>query len=211
MINTSKCKICRRAREKLFLKEEKCYTPKCPLTRKSYAPGMASRSAKKPKRGLSEYGFQLAEKQKLKFFYLLKERQFRNYVKEALRAKGRDIPERLAELLESRLDSAVFRLGFAKSRSGARQMASHGHFLVNNRRVTIPSYRMKIGDKISIRPQSISKGKFQNLDIQLKKYEPPAWLKLNKSKYEGEVIGRPQLKDIEFKANTNSIIEFYSR
>jgi len=211
MINT-KCKICRRAGEKLFLKEGKCYTPKCPLTRKSYPPGVQKRGAeKKPKRALSEYGLQLAEKQKLKFFYLLRERQFKNYVKEALKGTGSDIISRLAEILELRLDNVVYRLGFAKSRSVARQLVSHGHIMVNGKKTNIPSYRLKVGDIIAIRPQSASKKIFQDLDIYFKKYQPPVWLELNKEKKEGKVVGKPQAQDIEVKTNLNAIIEFYSR
>lgn len=196
----------------MFLKEEKCYTPKCPLTRKSYPPGVQKRGAeKKPRRALSEYGSQLAEKQKLKFFYLLRERQFKNYVKEALKGKGSDIISRLAEILELRLDNVVYRLGFAKSRSIARQLVSHGHIMVNGKKTNIPSRRLKVGDIIAIRPQSASKKIFQDIDIYFKKYQPPVWLELNKEKKEGKVIGKPQAQDIEVKTNLNAIIEFYSR
>jgi small subunit ribosomal protein S4 len=211
MIN-QKCKICRRAGEKLFLKEEKCYTPKCPLARKSYPPGAQKRGAgKRPRRVLSEYGFQLREKQKLKFFYLLRERQFKNYIQEALKGKGSDIVSRLAEILELRLDNVVYRLGFTKSRSVARQLVSHGHIAVNGRKTDIPSYRLKVGDKITIRPQSASKKIFQDIDIYFKKYQPPIWLELSKEKKEGKVRGKPQAEDIEVKTNLNAIVEFYSR
>jgi small subunit ribosomal protein S4 len=208
---SSKCRICRRAGEKLFLKEEKCYTPKCPLTRKSYPPGVQKRGAGKRPRALSEYGFQLREKQKLKFFYLLRERQFKNYIQEALKRKGSDIISRLAEILELRLDNAVYRLGLAKSRSMARQLVGHGHIAVNGRKTNNPSYRLKVGDKISIRPQSASKKTFQDIDIYFKKYQPPVWLELDKGKREGKVAGKPQAQDIEVKTNLNAIIEFYSR
>lgn len=208
----SKCRICRRAGEKLFLKEEKCYTPKCPLTRKSYPPGVQKRGAgKRGKRAMSEYGFQLREKQKLKFFYLLRERQFKNYVQEALKGKGADIISRLAEILELRLDNVVYRLGFAKSRSAAKQLVSHGHITVNEKKADIPSYRLKVGDIIAIRPQSVSKKNFQDIDIYYKKYQPPVWLNLDKAKKEGKIAGKPQAQDIEIKSNLNAIIEFYSR
>lgn len=208
----SKCRICRRAGEKLFLKEEKCYTPKCPLTRKSYPPGVQKRGVgRRSRKAMSEYGLQLREKQKLKFFYLLRERQFKNYVQEALKGKGSDIVSRLAEILELRLDSVVYRLGFAKSRSIARQLASHGHITVNKRKADIPSYRLKLGDTIAIRPQSASKKIFQDIDIYYKKYQPPVWLNLDKAKKEGKIVGKPQAQDIELKTNLNAIIEFYSR
>ncbi len=160
---------------------------------------------------MSEYGYQLREKQKLKFLYLLRERQFENYIKKALKAKNRDIVSRLAELLELRLDNVVYRLGFAKSRSIARQIVNHGHFLVNGRKSNIPSSGLKIGDIISIRPQSADKKIFQNTEIYLKKYNPPVWLELDKQKREGKISGKPQIQDIEIKANLNAIIEFYSR
>jgi len=212
MINNSKCKICRRASEKLFLKEEKCYTPKCALMRKSYPPGVQKSSVgKRPRRSKSEYGFQLAEKQKLKFFYLLRERQFKNYIQEALKGKSADIISRLAEILELRLDNVVYRLGFVKSRSMARQIVNHGHITVNGKKIDIPSYRLRIGDKINIRPESAAKKVFQNTDIYLKKYNPPIWLEMDKSKKEGCVAGKPQSQDIELKTNLNAIIEFYSR
>ncbi len=207
-----KCRICRRAGEKLFLRESKCYSQKCPVTRKPYPPGTKKGiSSKRPKRGSSEYGSQLKEKQKLKFLYLLRERQFRNYIQEALKGKGADITSRLAELLELRLDNVVFKLGLAKSRSISRQLVGHGHITVNGRKATIPSYRTKVGDKIAIRPQSSAKKVFQDLDIFYKKYQPPVWLKIDKEKKEGEIMGKPQTVDIEIKTNLNAIIEFYSR
>jgi small subunit ribosomal protein S4 len=190
----NKCKKCRRAGEKLFLKGEKCFTPKCSLTRKSYPPGIFGRAkGKHPKRGISEYGAQMRERQKIKFSYGLRGRQFANYLKEANKKGQGDASMGLTELLESRLDNAVFRLGFSDSRSGARQIVSHGHILVNNRKVNIPSYRVKIGTKILIRPQSANKAVFKDIDIKLKKYNPPPWIKLDKTKKEGEIIGRPTI------------------
>ena len=194
------------------MKEEKCYSPKCPVIRKSYPPGVQkSKTAKRPRKSMSEYGFQLREKQKLKFLYLLRERQFKNYIQEALKGKGIDITSRLAEILELRLDNVVYRLGFCKSRSVARQLVGHGHIIVNGKKINIPSYRLKTGDKIAIRPQSASKKVFQDLDIYLKKYNPPVWLELDKEKKEGKVVGKPSAQDIEVKTNLNAIIEFYSR
>jgi len=148
MIN-DKCKKCRRAGEKLFLKGEKCFGPKCSLTRKPYAPGKFGKGKRKrPNRGLSEYGIQLRERQKLKFSYGLRERQFFNYLKEANKKGGGDTRAYLLMLFESRLDNVVFRLGFTDSRSQARQIISHGHIMVNNRKVNISSFRTKIDDKI---------------------------------------------------------------
>ena len=160
---------------------------------------------------MSEYGLQLREKQKLKFLYLLRERQFENYIREALKGKSGDIISRLAGFLELRLDNVVFRLGLVKSRSAARQLVGHGHISVNGKKVNIPSYRLKVGDKIGIRPQSAAKKVFQDIDIRLKKYQPPAWLEIDKDKKEGKIVGKPQEEDIEVKTNLNAIIEFYSR
>lgn len=190
-----KCKKCRRAGEKLFLKGEKCLTSKCPFSRKPYAPGLSpkSRFGKKGKRsGLSEYGAQLRENQKMKFSYGIRGRQFSNYMKEATKKTARgDANVRLFEFLESRLDNVAFRLGLAESRSVARQVVTHGHIMVNDRRVNIPSYRIKKGDKISIRPQSAGKEVFKDLDIKMKKYIPPAWIKFDKIKKEGIIAGAP--------------------
>ncbi len=160
---------------------------------------------------MSEYGFQLREKQKLKFLYLLRERQVENYIREALKGKSGNIISRLAGFLELRLDNVAYRIGLAKSRSVARQLVGHGHIAVNGKKVNIPSYRLKVGDKIGIRPQSVSKKVFQDIDIRLKKYQPPAWLEMDKDKKEGKIVGKPQEEDIEVKTNLNAIIEFYSR
>lgn len=209
----NKCKKCRRLGEKLFLRGEKCYTPKCVLSRKPYAPGAQGKRTgkRRSRRGLSEYGLQLRCKQKVKFLYGIRERQFKNYVTEAQRKKGGDIPQRLLGLLESRLDNSVFRLGFSESRSKARQTVLHGHIAVNNRKVNIPSYRLKIGDKLLIRPQSLSKGLFKDLDVKLKKYKAPAWLKLDKNKKEAEIILKPTTDDESIVESLDSIIGFYSR
>jgi small subunit ribosomal protein S4 len=158
---------------------------------------------------MSEYGFQLREKQKLKFFYLLRERQFKSYIQKA--AKSFDTISRLAELLELRLDNVVYRLGLSQSRSMARQLVSHGHITVNGKKINIPSCHVKTGDKISIRPQSAPKKNFEGLEIYLKKYNPPVWLEIDKDKKEGKVVGKPQAQDIEIKTNLNAIVEFYSR
>ena len=203
----TQCKTCRRSGEKLFLKEEKCFGQKCAMSRKPYAPGRQS----KRRSPLSEYGKQLREKQSLKFLYGLRERQFANVVNEAMRKGGTNIVAFLLQLLELRLDNVVFRLGLAKSRSAARQMVSHGHICVNGRKVTIPSHRMKTGDSVSIRTQSIPKKVFADLDIWLKKYSAPLWLKIDRASKLGEVIKEPDVELTELGINVNAIIEFYSR
>lgn len=195
-----KCKKCRRAGEKLFLKGERCFTPKCPFSRKPYPPGLSPKSRFKKgarRSSLSEYAAQLQESQKIKFSYGIRRRQFDNYVKEAAKKTGSgDAKAHLFELLESRLDNVVFRIGLAGSRSIAKQIVTHGHIMVNNRRVNVPSYRIKVGDKISIRPQSAEKGIFKDLGIKMKKYIPPTWAKLDKVKNEGIIEGVPFVSNI---------------
>ncbi len=196
-----KCKKCRRAVEKLFLKGERCFTPKCAVARKPYAPGPATKSGKTRRISTTEYGVKLRENQKIKFSYGLRTRQFENYIKEAEnKAGGGDVKAALYGFLESRLDNVVFRMGLTDSRSIARQIVTHGHVLVNNRRVDIPSYKVSVGNKISIRPQSSAKTVFKDIDIKIKKYNPPIWLKLDKTKKEGEIIGIPATVDVSVAA-----------
>ncbi len=207
-MSDTKCKTCRRIGQKLFLKEDKCFSPKCGAIRKPYAPG----NQKKGRRGnISEYGLQLKEKQTLKFLYGLRERQFVNIVKSAIQKGGKEIARRILQTLEMRLDNTVYRLGFAKSRSLARQLVSHGHVLINGAKLTIPSYHVQKGDKISIRHSSASKKMFTDLDIALKKYNTPSWLKLDKNLKSAEVINQPDTENLDMTININSIIEFYSR
>jgi small subunit ribosomal protein S4 len=212
MLN-DKCKICRRAGEKLFLKGERCFSAKCAMVKKPYAPGIHGRGGKVGGRGgrrPSEFGLQLREKQKLKNIYELRERQFATYVSKAIASKTQSA-KRLLELLESRLDNVVFRLGFAVSRSVARQAVNHGHILVNGRRSNIASRELKKGDIVAIRPQSVAKGLFANTETLLKKHSAPAWLELNKDKKDGKVAAIPIVDVAMAGANVGSIIEFYSR
>jgi len=191
---------------KLFLKGEKCLSPKCPMIKKSYPPGEKGKMRVK---ALSEYGKELREKQKLKNWYNLEERQFRKYVKESL--KKPDAANLLVKTLESRLDNVIFRLGFSSSRSQARQLISHGHFLVNGKVVNIPGYLVREGDKITISPRSGKKVIFQNLKNLLKKYKTPSWLELNAEKLEGKVIGLPTLEEAAPPVEISAIFEHYSR
>ncbi len=206
----NKCKICRRLGVKLFLKGEKCFSPKCPMVRRPYPPGIKGKRKKGP---LSEYGKELREKQKLKNWYNLRERQFKNYIKEVLNkgGKGKNMEDLLIEKLESRLDNVVFRIGFASSRSQARQLVSHGHFLVNNKKVNIPSYQVKKGDKVSLNPKSKEKEIFRNISVILKKQEVPSWLKVDVDKLEAEVKGFPTFEEAAPPVEISSIFEFYSR
>jgi len=212
MVKNSKCKICRRLGVKLFLKGERCLTQKCPMVKRSYPPGQKK---KRRIRAISEYGEELREKQKLKKWYNLEERQFRKYVKKILESHQgpgkKDVLISLIKTLESRLDNVVFRLGIAASRPQARQLISHGHFLVNSKSVDIPGYLVKKGDKIRISPSSRKKNIFQNLPTLLKKRELPSWISLDVEKLEGKVIGAPSLEEAVLPAEVSLIFEYYSR
>jgi len=180
------------------------------MVRKPYVPG--PRHTKR-RHSLSEYGKELIEKQKLKNWYNLKEGQFRNYVVKILKAKGKikDAAAFLIKTLESRLDNVIFRLGFAVSRSSARKMISHGHFLVNGKPNNISSFLVKKGDVIAVKERSAGKGLFKNLQTTLKKYNPPSWLTLKVEKLEGEVVGEPNVEEAAPPAEISSIFEFYSK
>jgi len=205
-----KCKICRRSGIKLFLKGERCLGAKCSIVKRPYAPGP---KGKRRTRALSEFGKELKEKQKLRNWYNLRERQFANYIEEAtlLTKKSGDATEVLIGLLETRFDNVVFRLGLASSRVQARQMVSHGHFLVNGRPINIPSFRVKKGDTITIKPNKLKKGAFLNLAEKIKKQKTPAWLTIDASTFEGKVIGLPSFEEAAPPVEISSIFEYYSR
>jgi len=205
-----KCKICRRAGEKLFLKGEKCFSPSCVFNKKPYAPGKLD-SQRKHRSQLTEYGRQLREKQKVRNTYGLREKQFSNYVNDAAGQSGANPMEILYESLESRLDNAVFRSGLAVSRSLARQMVSHGHITVNGRKVTIPSYKLRIGDVIGIREGSRQTKLFTEIGPRLKKHSVPTWLKFNTDEMKGEMAGKPKIDKTENSFDLASVIEFYRR
>jgi small subunit ribosomal protein S4 len=180
------------------------------MVKRNYPPGQKGKRRIGP---LSEYGKELREKQKLRHWYNLEEKQLRNYVKEVLAKHGQveDTAVLLIKKLEHRLDNVVFRLGFASSRPQARQIISHRHILVNDKIVNIPSYQVEKGDEISIKPSSLKKKIFQNLQTILKKHKPPKWLELNIEKLEGKVIGEPSLEEAVPPAEISAIFEFYSR
>ena len=210
MLRESICKKCRRAGQKLFLKEERCFTTKCAMVKKPYPPGM---KAKKHRSALSEYGAQLAEKQKIRRIYNISEKQFRKYFEEASKARG-VVAEVLLTKLETRLDNVISRLGLTGSRAKARQIVGHGHILLNNRRVNIPSINVKKGDVIEIRKGSLSKVLFRDLEIKLKKYNPPSWLSIEKkenNEFKASVLGMPLREEIEIPVDLAMIVEFYSR
>jgi len=202
----SKCSKCRRAGTKLFLKGEKCLGPKCALVKRNFPPGQHGAGAKRSK--LSGYGKQLREKQQAKQMYGLRERQFANYVNAAAKKTG-DTSRILIELLESRLDNIVYRMGIAPSRVLARQMVSHGHFTVNGKKLDIPSYSVKVSDVIAITDKSKSKRLFENIADKLAKYEAPSWLHVDVAKLSAKVLNKPTAENLPF--NSKVIIEFYSR
>ena len=209
-MHDSKCKICRRVGVKLFLKGEKCLSTKCPMMKKAYPPGQ---KGKRRRGNVSEYAKELKEKQKLRNWYNLKERQFRKYVSQALDSRGKveDAAAELIKTLEKRLDNTIFRLGFAVSREQARQMISHGHFSVNKRPINVPSYSVKKGDVIKVKDSSIQKNIFKNISQTLKKYKPPTWLELNPQSLEGKVVGVPTFEEAAPPAEISAIFEYYSR
>lgn len=209
-MKNNKCKICRRVGVKLFLKGDRCLSAKCAMIKRPYPPGERS---KRRRGSFSEYGKELKEKQKLKNWYNLTERQFRKYVKEVLEKRGKveDAGALLIKKLESRLDNVVFQMGFAVSRTQARQIISHGYFLVNGRKVNIPSYQVKKGDKITLHPKTSKKAIFQNLSSALKKHKAPSWIKVNPAKLEVEIVGQAELEDAAPPAEISSIFEFYSK
>lgn len=206
----SKCRVCRRAGEKLFLKGEKCFSPACTFNKKPYAPGQSGASSRRRK-NVSEYGKQLSEKQKVRNTYGLRERQFSNYVKEAMKRKDANPADTLYEILEQRLDNVVYRIGLAASRPLARQMVSHGHITVNGRKVTIPSYHVQPGDTLSVREGSKSKGLFTDITPRLKKYQFPKWVSFSPDELKGEMAGKPEVEKSEIPFDLSSVIEFYSR
>jgi len=204
------CKLCRRLGVKLFLKGERCFTQKCAFLKRPYPPGIKGKRRKPP---LSEYGEQLREKQKLKQIYGIGERQLKKYVEEVLKKKGKtlDLGDELIKKLELRLDRVVYQLGFATSQAQARQLVSHGYFLVNDEPVNIPSFELKLGDKISLRPTKKNKKIIEFIKLRIKSQKVPSWLKLDPEKLEGKVENTPKLKDISPPFNTSKIFEFYSK
>lgn len=189
----------------LFLKPYRCNSPKCVTSRRPQRPGLHGKSFR---RALSEFGQQLLEKQKIRFTYGIRERQFRKLFESASKNPG-VTGKMLMSFLERRLDNVVYRLGLAPSRSVARQLVGHGHIIVNGRRVTIPSYQAKIGDTVSIRPQSKDHHAFKDLADSLKKYDLPIWLTIDKDKFEGKVVSDP--KDLNTEFNVNMVVDFYSK
>lgn len=200
------CRLCRREGIKLFLKGDRCYSPKCAIDRRGYAPGQHGRMRRK----MSEYGLQLREKQKARRIYGVLEKQFRGYYKEAVRQRG-VTGEVLLRLLETRLDNVVYRMGFAVSRPQARQLVRYGHIEVNGKRVTIPSYEVKEKDVISVREKSRSLELFKEISEQGESKVVPDWLSVNHDTLTGEVVSLPAREDIDVPIQEHLIVELYSK
>src|SRR4030042_2471702 len=203
-----RCKKCRRAGEKLFLKGDRCFSPKCAMVKRPNPPGIHGKS--KRRRGGSEYGKQLSEKQRMKRIYGVSERQFKNYVKDAMTASG-DTREILLRKLEMRLYTVVFRLGLARSRTMARQLVNHGHILINGKKVSIPSYQVRKDQVISVKTKIKESILMKDLSIILKKHETPAWLALENERIEGKILGIPSADDLGDLSPAGLVAEFYSR
>ncbi len=201
----AKCRLCRREGAKLFLKGDKCYTGKCPFDKRPLAPGVHGASRKK----VSEYGQQLREKQKVKRIYGVQEGQFRAYYERADAMKG-ITGENMLSLLERRLDNVIFRMGIGASRAQSRQLVNHGHFLVNGRKVNIPSFIVKAGDVITVK-ESKSGNKFFEEIKTMKAANMPKWLEFDPAKLEGKILALPQRDDIDSQIAEHMIVELYSK
>jgi len=202
----AKCRLCRREGSKLYLKGDRCYTDKCAITRRAYAPGQHGQSRKK----MSEYGVQLREKQKVRRIYGILEKQFRDYFAEAERLRG-VTGENLLRLLELRFDNVVYRMGFGESRAEARQLVRHGHFTVNGKKVDIPSYQIGLNDLIAVKANSKSTDKFKGLAENSAGKTAPQWLSTNAEMMEARVIALPVREDIDLPIEEHLIVELYSR
>jgi len=200
------CRRCRREGQKLFLKGERCYSDKCSISRRNYAPGQHGQKRAK----LSEYGTQLREKQKTKSYYGVGEKQFRGYFEMASNKKG-VTGENLLQILESRLDNVVYRLGFGVSRTQARQLVNHGQFEVNGKKVDIPSYLVKAGDVITVREIKKDNATIK-ANVEANAARPvPAWLELNNETLSGKVVRLASREDVDIPVEEHLIVELYSK
>ena len=210
------CKLCRREGDKLFLKGERCFTPKCSFEKRDFPPGQHGRMAargggRRGRRGReSDYGRQLRAKQRARRVYGIMERQFLRYYKVSIKRRGLT-GLNLLQILESRLDNVVYRLGFSSSRAQARQLVSHGHFMVNGRRTNVPSMLLKDGDKIEIREGSQKLPFFKELSDLMEARSTPEWLERDVKKMVGSVQRYPERSEIDGSLNEQLIVEYYSR
>ena len=201
------CRLCRREGQKLFLKGDRCYTDKCSIERRGYAPGQHGNARNKK---LSEYGLQLREKQKVKRYYGVLEKQFRGYYELADRRPGQ-AGQNLLAILESRLDNVIYRLGFAMSRAEARQLVSHGHFTVNGRKVSIPSFLVKPGMVITLKETSRDLEKIKS-SVEANAFrQAPKWLEYDANNMVAKVVAVPQRDDIDLPIEEHLIVELYSK
>ena len=201
------CRLCRREGMKLFLKGAKCFSDKCPIEKRNFAPGQHGKDRKAKIVG---YGLQLREKQKAKRIYFTQESQFRNYFEKAARTQG-VTGELLLQQLERRLDNVIYRLGFAQSRRQARQLVRHGHVAVNNRKVNIPSYEVSAGEEIAIRENSKKLVILEMAKEFASHGTQPSWLEVNRDNYTGRVLSLPKREDIQLPVNEQLIVELYSK
>jgi small subunit ribosomal protein S4 len=202
----SLCRICRREGEKLFLKGDRCYTEKCAIERRKYPPGEHGQGYRK----LSDYGLQLREKQKVRKMYGILERQFRRYFNEAARKKG-ITGETLLQLIESRLDNVVYRMGFASNRRRARQLIRHGHILVNGRKVDLPSYSVKAGDLVEIKESSKSISDIIDSIAKSGHRGIPSWVEVDSTDLKGKVLHIPSREEMQLPIQEQLIVELYSK
>lgn len=200
------CRLCRREGLKLYLKGDRCFTDKCAIDRRAYAPGQHGQSRKKT----SEYGVQLREKQKARRIYGILEKQFQSYFEKAERQPG-ITGENLLRILERRLDNVVFRLGFAASRAEARQLVRHNHFTLNGHKANIPSMLVDVGDVIQVKEKSMDSVKFQEMKENIAHKNPPAWLELDREQMNGRVVALPTKEQIDVPIQEHLIVELYSR
>jgi small subunit ribosomal protein S4 len=201
------CRLCRREGMKLFLKGAKCFTDKCPVEKRNFAPGQHGKDRKAKIVG---YGLQLREKQKAKRIYFTQEKQFRNYFERAARTRG-VTGEVLLQQLERRLDNVVYRLGFAVARRQARQLVRHGHVQVNGRKVDIPSFQVNAGDEVAVRENSNKLAMLEIAKDFASHQAPPAWLEVDRDGYKGRVLALPTRNDINLPINEQLIVELYSK
>ena len=201
------CRLCRREGMKLFLKGERCYTEKCAIEKRNFAPGQHGKTRKQK---LAGYGVQLREKQKVKRIYGVLEDQFRRYFEQAERTRG-ITGETLLQLLERRLDNVIYRLGLATSRAQARQLVRHGHFLVNGRKVDVPSYQVKAGDAISVRSSSAQDATIQHAMEEVKGRGIPEWLSFDAGSMSGKINSLPTREQINLPVQEQLIVELYSK
>ncbi len=201
------CKICRQQGQKLFLKGERCFSEKCPFNKRPYPPG--EHGPRLRRRKITDYGLQLREKQKMKNIYGVLEKQFRKYYYMSTRMGG-DKSENLAILVESRLDNVVFRMGFANSRKQARQLVSHGHFLLNGKKANIPSILVKPGDVVEIKESSRDSKVFEGLSSKSAE-NIPNWVSVDYANFKGTFVSKPKFEDLELPVDVTKIIELYSK